>query len=449
MGELSLPQPADDFFSRVNSGLLLDLYELNMAQSYLKEGMEKQAVFDITIRGGSANRGYYVAAGMQTAAQFAKHMRFEKESIEYLDGLKRFSEEFLAYLEKFRFGGEIFAVKEGEVVFSGEPMLKVKAPIIHAQLLESYFLNAVGFQTMVATKASRVCIAAKGRAVVDFGMRRAHGADASLKAARASYIGGCAGTSNMLAGKMYGIPVYGTVAHSYVMAHESELAAFRAWACTNKNATLLIDTYDTIQGAKNAIKIAKEMRQKGSPIGGVRIDSNKAAKESAKVRRMLDNAGMKGAKITISGSLDEYKIAAFLKQGGAADFFGVGTAMVVSSDMPFLDINYKIAAYGAKPAMKKTQGKESVPCDKQVYRKIKNGKFASDTVGLDNESCHGEKLLALLLEGGRIKPQSLEQAKEYAKERLAMLPQGCIRLENPAKYKVIISGGLVKIIKEL
>ncbi len=426
--------------------LITDFYEMTMAEAYFREGIGKQAIFDISLR-DSGKRGYYIAAGINAAVEFAKTAGFEKSHIEYLSSLG-LGDDFLSYISKNSGGAKIEAVKEGEVIFPGEPILKVCAPLPQAQLLETALLNIVGFQTMIATKASRVCGAAAGRRIVEFGLRRAQGFDAGLWASYSSYIGGCSGTSNLLAGKMFGMPVSGTVGHSYIMAHENENDAFEKWAQYSKNPVFLIDTYDTIKGAKAAAEIAKKIKGMGKQLSAVRIDSKNSSLESRQVRKLLDGEGLGNVKIIISGGLDEYEIVRFLKEGGVADSFGVGTNMVTSNDMPSLDITYKLAQIDGNPVMKKTAGKESMPGDKQVFREIKNGAFACDIVGLKNEEIDGfEKLLHEYPKGKGINWKSAaNDAKEYAHSRVALVGADIKKIEKPGKYKVGISKQLKRII---
>ncbi len=431
-----------------DAALVTDFYELSMAEAYFREGIGGEAVFDIAIR-NSPKRGYYVACGMNAAAEAASCFGFSEEQIAYLSSLG-FGDDFLGSIAKSKARASIESVREGEVVFPGEPVLKVKAPLGMAQMLETSLLNIVGFQTMIATKASRVCLAAAGRNVVEFGLRRAQGFDAGLWSAYASYVGGCGGTSNLLAGKEFGLPVSGTVGHSYIMAHAGEEDAFGKWAQYAKSPVFLIDTYDTLEGAHRAARVAKKIKSAGKSLAAVRIDSKDSARESAAVRKILDAEGLAGTKIIISGGMDEFEIGRFFKDGGVADSFGVGTNMVVSNDMPSLDISYKLAQIGGKPVMKRTAGKESMPGNKQVFRESKAGKFVSDTVGLHGEEFEGmEKLLVERGGKGRIDwKTSARKSREYAAARLACAPNGIKSLENPDEYPVIKSAMLKTLIKD-
>jgi nicotinate phosphoribosyltransferase len=315
--------------------LLVDLYELAMADSYLRHDMNDRATFALFVRSLPPNRTFLVSAGLQTALAGLEDLRFTDETVDYLAGLGLFSDAFLAYLRAFRFSGDVRAIPEGELFFPPEPLLEVSGPRIEAQIVETFLLNTLNYQVMVASKAARAVLAARGRGVVDFSPRRDHGVDAALKAARAAYLAGCTGTSNVLAGLHYGIPVVGTMAHSYVMSFSDELEAFRAFARDfPTNAVLLIDTYDTLQGARHAATVGREMAARGARLRGVRIDSGALAAHSRAVRAILDEAGLRDARIVLSGDLNEHRIAALLAQGAAVDAFGVGTELGTSADAP-------------------------------------------------------------------------------------------------------------------
>ncbi|MBI5229444.1 nicotinate phosphoribosyltransferase, partial [Candidatus Micrarchaeota archaeon] len=388
--------------------MLIDLYELTMCASYFENKRNELATFDLFIRKLPPNRSYFVFAGLEQALLFLKNMKFNQEQINYLRK-EGFKEDFLTYLGEFKFSGEVWAVPEGTIVFPNEPLIRVTAPIIEAQLVESFLLNTVNLQTMIATKASRVVNAARGRPVIEFGLRRTHGADAGMKAARCSYIAGCAGTSSVLAGMRYGIPVFGTMAHSFVMFFDSEIEAFRAFAKTfPKKSTLLIDTFDDIKGAENAAAVAKELEKKGFRLSGVRIDSGNLAEISKKVRALLDEKGLNYVKIFASGDLDEYKIEELSSKGAKIDSFGVGTRMSTSEDRPYVDIIYKLSEKMDKtgkfvPTMKLSKGKVTLPGRKQVFRvKDDSGNFVRDIIALHNEKVEGEPLLVKVMEKGKI-----------------------------------------------
>ncbi|MHC5035235.1 MAG: nicotinate phosphoribosyltransferase, partial [Planctomycetota bacterium] len=358
---------------QVNRALCTDLYELTMAAAYFERGMTQRAAFELFIRRLPPQRGYLLCAGLEQAVSYLQNLSFSAEQIEYLRALPVFgkiSDGFFEYLADLRFTGHLIAVPEGTPAFAEEPLLRVEAPIIEAQIVETFLLSTVNFQTLIASKAARVVEAARldgrERAVVDFGTRRAHGPDAAVLAARAAYIGGCVATSNVEAGHRLGIPVSGTEAHSFVMAFDSEQEAFEAYAgCYDKHTILLIDTYDTIEGARRAIRAAPEMR-------GVRIDSGDAIELSKQVRRMLDEAGRADAMVFASGDLDEREVARLIAGGAAVDGFGVGTKLVTSADAPYLGGVYKLVAVEQdgrwQPRLKLSADKATYPGPKQVHR---------------------------------------------------------------------------------
>jgi nicotinate phosphoribosyltransferase len=338
--------------------LLTDLYELTMAAAYFNQGIQAPATFSLYVRRHPA-RGFFVAAGLDEVVTALQEFRFAADDIGYLRRTGFFSDPFLAYLESLRFQGEVWAMPEASLFFPDEPILEVTAPIIQAQLLETWLINAVGLSCLIATKAARCVHAARGRSLMDFSLRRDQGADAGLAAARSSYLAGFDATSNVLAGKLYGIPVAGTMAHSFVQAFEREIDAFRSYARSFPQRTvLLIDTYDTLAGARNAVQVAGEMRERGESLQGVRLDSGDLADLSRRVRAILDEGGCREVKILASGGLDEFDLAALLAQGAPIDAFGVGTRMGVSADAPYLDMVYKLVRYDGRPVCKHSTGKE-------------------------------------------------------------------------------------------
>jgi nicotinate phosphoribosyltransferase len=447
-----------DFVNENNVGLLTDLYELTMCASYWDNKRIRQATFDLFIRKLPPNRSYYVFAGLEHVLRYLRNIKFNAEQLDYLRK-QGFKKGFLDYLEGFRFTGEVWAVPEGTVVFPNEPLIRVTAPIIEAQLIESFILNTVNVQTMLATKASRVLDAAKGKDIIEFGLRRTHGTDAAMKAGRSSYIAGCNGTSNVLAGMKYGIPVFGTMAHSFVMFYKNEIEAFKAFSKTfPEKSTLLIDTYNDLKGAENAALVAKQLEKDGVRLNAVRIDSGNLAKISKQVRTLLDAKGLSYVKIFASGDLDEYKIANLLRQGAKIDAFGVGTRMSTSEDKPYVDIIYKLCEKMDKsgkfvPAMKLSQGKVTLPGRKQIFRVTEStGKFVKDCIGLHSEKgCAGEPLLVKVMEKGEIVydlPQ-LKDIREKTLGNLSRLPRKYHKLRNAPRYPVVLSQGLKKLIKEL
>jgi len=437
--------------------LLTDLYELTMCASYFENRRNELATFDLFIRKLPPNRSYYVFAGLEQALLFLKNIRFNQEQINYLKS-QGFKDDFLSYLQDFKFSGDVWAVPEGTIVFPNEPLIRVTAPIIEAQLVESFLLNTINLQTMIASKASRVVNAAKDRSVIEFGLRRTQGTDAGIKAARCSYIAGCAGTSSVLAGMKYGIPIFGTMAHSYVMFFDKEIEAFRAFSKTFPNrSTLLIDTYDDIKGAENAAMVAKELEKKGFQLSGVRIDSGDLVEISKKVRALLDEKGLGYVKIFASGDLDEYKIQEMLRKGAKIDSFGVGTRMSTSEDRPYVDIIYKLSEKMDKrgrfvPTMKLSKGKITLPGRKQVFRvRDKNGNFAKDIIALHDEKVEGKPLLVKVMEKGEIVYDlpPLEKIRKKALENLSKLPEKYKRLRDAPRYPVAQSPRLKKLLKEL
>ncbi len=437
--------------------LFTDFYELTMCASYFDNKNFETATFDLFIRRLPENRSYFLFAGLEESLQYLESVKFTEEQLGYLkkQGFKR---DFLDYLRSFRFTGEVWAIPEGTVVFPNEPLIRVTAPIIEAQLVETFLLNTVNLQTMIATKASRVIHAAKGKSVIEFGLRREHGIDAGMKVARSSYIAGCQGTSNVLAGQTYDIPVFGTMAHSFIMSYPKEIEAFRAFSKTFPNkSTLLIDTYDDISGAEKAAVVAKELEAQGFRLGGVRLDSGDLTQDSMKVRKILDEQGLSYVKIFASGDLDEFKIHELLTSGAQIDSFGVGTKMGTSADRPYLDVIYKLcetmAADGSfLPIMKLSKDKITLPARKQVYR-VKNriGFFEKDVIALANEKVQGEPLLVKVMEKGKLiyNLPSLDAIRANVNKNLSKLPDGYKALIDAPVYQVELSKNLQKLIKTL
>lgn len=401
-------------------GLVVDLYELTMAQSYFHRGMNGWAVFDYFIRDLPPTRRFLVFAGLETLLAGLRDLRFSDEALAYLRSLGLFREDFLDYLRNFRFRGDVYSVREGQIVFGGEVLVRVEAPLIEGQIIETFLLNTLNFQTMIASKAARVVLAARGRGVVDFSPRRDHGVDAALKVARASYLAGCMGTSYVLAGRLFGIPVFGTMAHAYVMAFPSELKAFLAFAREYPARPIfLVDTYDVRQGVEHTIEAARILEKEGIRVFGIRIDSGDLVELSRLARSMLDEAGLREVKILLSGDLDEYRIAKLLEQGASVDSFGVGTRMGTSSDAPYLGGVYKLVEYEGAPRVKRSPGKQTLPGRKQVYRQ--DGK---DVVGLVDEPVEGEPLLAPVMRQGEILDlPDLHTLREETLIRLSNLPE--------------------------
>jgi nicotinate phosphoribosyltransferase len=449
--------PYLSFISEENMSLFTDFYELTMCASYFDNNKFEPATFDLLIRRLPENRSYFLFAGLEQVLLFLKSVKFTEGHLAYLKK-QGFNQQFLDYLRNFKFTGDVWAVPEGTVAFPCEPLVRVTAPIIEAQLVETFLLNTVSLQTTIATKASRVVHAAKGKATIEFGLRREHGIDAGMKVARCSYIAGCQGTSNVLAGLSYSIPVFGTMAHSFVMSYEKEIDAFRAFAKTfPADSTLLIDTYDDLAGAEKAARVAKELEKKGCRLGGVRLDSGNLAEISKKVRQLLDEKGLCYVRIFASGDLDEFRIAELLKNGAKIDAFGVGTKMGTSADKPYVDVIYKLCETLSEkgvfsPIMKLSVGKVTLPGRKQVYRfKDANGNFSGDMIALADEKVKGEPLLVKVMEKGEIiyDLPSLDEIRAAAAENLSKLPAKYKELTGAPAYPVKLSQDLEKLIKNL
>jgi nicotinate phosphoribosyltransferase len=425
-----------------NAALLTDLYEFTMLQSYFAEGMHDTAVFDLFIRRLPATRNYLVACGVDHVLDYLERLAFSEGSIEYLQSLGRFSNLFLDSLRDFRFTGEVYAAPEGTVVFPNEPLLEIIAPLREAQLVETFVMNQIQLGTLAASKAARIVSAARGRSVVDFGVRRMHGADAGVKEPRAFYIAGVDATSNVLAGQMHGIPLAGTMAHSYIQAFDDEMEAFRRFVRSYPTAIVLIDTYNIKRGAERVIQLAKELGSEFR-VTGVRLDSGDLERGAADVRSMLDGAGLKQVKIFVSSSLDEYAIERLVAAGAPIDGFGVGAHMATSSDAPVLDTAYKLAEYAGRPKLKLSESKSTLPGRKQIFRNA-----AGDTIGLRDEHVPGNPLLVRVMAGGkRVQPvESLDTLRQRCRAELAALPVGLLSLTKAdVAYSVDISPGLLRL----
>ena len=432
-----------------DAALFTDLYQLTMAAAYLGEGMRETATFSLFARRLPEARAFIVAAGLEDALEYARSFRFTPDALAYIRSLGRFDEAFLGHLADLRFTGEVRAVAEGTVVFPDEPLLEVTAPVIEAQLLETALLNILHLQCVLASKAARVTIAARGRAVAEFGLRRSHGTDAGLKAARCAWIAGFESTSDVLAGKTYGIPLSGTMAHSFVTAFSDELEAFRAYArAFPDTAVLLIDSYDTIEGAKKAVTVARELSGAGKTLAGVRLDSGDLLELSREVRRILDEAGCPGVRILVSGGLDEHDVERLLAAGAPIDAFGVGTRLNVSADAPSLDLVYKLVRYGSRDVLKLSEGKETWVGAKAIYRtRAPAGKASGDVLALADEPPPpgaGASLLEPVMRGGElVRPHPpLANVRRHCLEQLAGLPEGLRLLRGHPEYPVQPSNAL-------
>ena len=436
-------------------GLFTDLYELTMAQAYYRQGMRQPATFGLTVRSYPPNRGYLVSAGLDDVLEYLSRLQFDDEAIAYLRSLGMFSEDFLDFLRGVRFTGSVRAVPEGRLFFVDEPVLEITAPIIEAQLAETYVINQMNLQSALATKAARCVWAAQGRGIADFASRRTQGSDAAMKMARASYIAGFASTSNVLAASQYGIPPAGTMAHSFISSFPSELEAFRAYSQSFPDRTvLLLDTYDTVAGAWNAVAIAKELEADGNRLSAVRLDSGDYAELSRQVRRVLDGEGLDYVRILVSGGLDEYALEELAQAGAPIDLFGVGTKAGVSADAPWSDMVYKLVCFDGRPVMKLSEGKVSLPGAKQVFRRRgAEGALSADIIGLQEESgpVGAEPLLEeVMRDGARTGPPvSLREIRERFSAEFAALDARFKGLHRPPQFPVSISPRLQRMTAEV
>jgi nicotinate phosphoribosyltransferase len=425
--------------------LFTDLYELTMMQAYLAERMNGIATFSLFVRRLPPHRNFLIACGLEQVLAYLEDLHFSNDDIAYLASLNRFSTPFLESLRAFRFTGDVHAVPEGTPVFANEPLLEIVAPISEAQLVETCVMNQIQLQTLLASKAARVVAAARGRAVVDFGARRTHGVDAAVDGARAFYIAGARATSNVLAAQRYGIPVAGTMAHSYIQAHADEGEAFRAFAREFPGTTLLVDTYETLDGIRSVIDVIKRLPDPVH-VAAVRLDSGDLVALTRESRGLLDAAGLHGVRIFVSSSLDEYRIDALLSAGAPIDGFGVGTAMSVSADAPSLDIVYKLAEYSGHGRTKLSHDKPILPGRKQLFRHDENGEAIEDVIAKADEHLDGRPLLTPVMRNGRrVAPSAdaLDNARERAARELARLPARVRSLEAAdPPYSVRVSAAL-------
>ncbi len=436
------------------SGLFTDLYELTMAQTYFNEGKLAPATFSLFFRAYPPNRGFLVCAGLEETLQYLEEFRFGAASLSYLKQTAMFSVPFLEYLSKVRFTGSVRALAEGRIFFANAPALEVTAPLVEAQLVETLIINRLNWQSLQATKAVRCVNAARGRVVSDFGARRSPGVDGALTMARAGYLAGFQSTSNALGAQRYGIPPAGTMAHSLITAYPSEIDAFRAYARAFPQRTiLLLDTYDTVKGARNAATVGREMEDRGQRLVGVRLDSGDYAALSRQVRRILDEAGLDYVQIVASGGLDEYEIDRLAQDDAPIDIFGVGTRVSVSADAPYTDMSYKLTCYNRQPAMKLSPDKVSPPGAKQVFRwPGPDGKYARDVVALADESLPGgEPLLQTVMrQGKRTRPApAIEELRQNLQQDLNCLAARFQHIYDPPRYPVAFSLNLIKLTEQV
>jgi len=425
------------------SPLIVDLYELTMAEAYLRHGPDSLATFDLFVRDLPPERPFLLAVGLGTVLEQIEGLRFDDDDLADLAEATALGADTLEYLASLRFSGDVWAVPEGTPIFPGEPLLRITAPIVEAQLLETMVMNLVHVQTLLATKAARVVLAAQGRPVVDFGMRRAHGPDAAMLGARAFWIAGIAATSNVAAGRELGIPTAGTMAHSFIQAWGNEEGAFRAFVETWPETVLLVDTYDTLRGIERVIDLARELGP-AFKVRGIRLDSGDLDELAAAARARLDDAGLHSVQIFASGNLDEHRIAELVAAGAPIDAFGVGTRLATSADDPNLNIVYKLAQLDDRPLLKLSTDKTTLPGIKQIWRRRGgDGIVEGDIIGVADEILEGEALLVevmrsgVILEAGR---PDLAMAREHAREQLASLPEQLRRLQPVRdRYPVEIS----------
>lgn len=433
--------------------LFTDLYELTMAASYYQQKMFSAGTFSLFIRDKPFNRNYFVAAGLEDVLTELATLRFSEQDIQYLKATGLFPNGFISFLSQLRFTGDVHAMPEGTIFFANEPILEVTAPLIEAQLLETFVLNSIGFQTMIASKAARCVHAAEGRPLIDFSLRRTHGRDAGNKVARSTYLAGFSATSNVLAGKIFGIPTSGTMAHSYIEVFDSESEAFSAYSETfPENSIFLIDTYDTLEGAKNAARVAQAMKNQGHALLGVRLDSGDMADLSQRVRNIFDDQGLSDVKIFASSGFDEFKIAQVLSENAKIDAFGVGTKVGVSADAPYLDIVYKLVRFKNRDVKKLSPEKVTLAGEKQVFRKVdKNGQYLEDIIGLRHERIEkGKPLLETMMKDGKIlRPlPSLQVLRERFKINFSMLDEKYKSIHATLPYPVRLSRGLEELQKK-
>ena len=433
--------------------LLTDLYELTMLQGYIDGSMTDVAVFEFFVRRLPEQRNFLMAAGLEQVLTYLSELRFSSEDIEFLRDTELFGDNLLEFLESFRFRGDVDAMPEGTIFFANEPILRVTASLPEAQFIESRLVNILHFQSLIASKAARCVLAAPQKLLVDFGMRRAHGAEAAILAARASYLAGFDGTSTVLAKPVFGIPIFGTMAHSFVQAHDSEIEAFEHFARSHRGpVTLLIDTYDTEEGARRVVQLASRLEKEGKRIRAVRLDSGDPAELSAAVRKILDQGGHPDMRIFVSSSMDEYALETLLAAGAPIDGFGIGTSLDVSADAPALDCVYKIQEYAGRARRKRSTGKKTFPGAKQVFRLLDaHGRLGEDILTVVGDEQAGEPLLRPVMRKGERVPNlpDLPASRGHAREELARLGPELRSLNTRADYALRIAPALEALICEV
>jgi nicotinate phosphoribosyltransferase len=441
----------EPWLQKKDLGLFTDLYELTMMQSYRHHGMNETAVFELFVRDLPENWNFLLACGQDELAELLSQLSFPPDALDYLKSLNLFTADFLDYLRNFRFSCDVFTVPEGTLIFPYEPILTIRGPLLEAQLVETLVMNQIHYPTLAASKAARVVLAAQGKTIVDFGVRRIHGLDAGLKAARSFYLAGVDATSNVLAGKVYGIPLSGTMAHSFIQAFDSEEEAFEHFARTYPEAVLLVDTYHSLKGVQRVIELSRRLGPKFR-VRGVRLDSGDLGELAEKTRLLLDEADLSRLTIFASGGLDEYDVARLVEEGYPIDGFGVGTKMGVAADQPFLDMSYKLVEYRGTPRLKLSAKKETLPGRKQVFRREKENQILSDELALENEVRDGIPLLERRLRDGRPvgKRTPLIEVRRYVAASLEKFPDELKKISGAkAVFPVDFSPGLKKMRQEV
>ena len=435
------------------SPLLTDLYEFNMIQAYLDRGEDGEAVFEFFVRRLPARRSFLLAAGLDDALDYLETLQFSTAEIDWLKSTGRFRNNLLDYLSRFRFTGDVHAIPEGTVCFANEPLIRITAPLPQAQLVETRLINILHFQTLIASKAARMVLAAPGKILSDFGLRTAHGAEAGLYSARASYLAGFAGAANVLAGERYGVPIVGTMAHSFVQVHDDEMTAFENFARARpQGVILLIDTYDTEQGARKVVELAPRLQADGIAIRGVRIDSGDLTAMAKKVRRILDDGGLRDVIILVSGGINEDVLQTMKKAGAPIDGFGIGVNLAASVDVPALDCAYKLQEYAGKPKRKLSEGKATWPGRKQVWRAYDaDGRMRGDILSLESDNQPGEALVVPVMRAGKriAGAPTLAQIRERAARDLTRLAGPLARLQGGFEYPVNIADALSALAKQI
>lgn len=435
------------------SALLTDLYQLTMLQTYVEQGMEEPAVFEFFVRKLPPNRSFLLSAGLEQALEYLEALRFSDWELDWLKISGKFPASFVNYLARLRFTGDVHAMPEGTVFFPNEPVFRVIAPLPQAQLVETRLINLLHFQTVIASKAARLVLLAQGKPLIDFGLRRAHGAEAGTLAARATYLAGFAGTATVLAGAQFGVPVYGTMAHSFVQAHTDETDAFERFAWSHPdNVVLLLDTYDTEAAAEKVVALAPRLKQQGITIKGVRLDSGDLADHACKVRGILDSGGLPHVRIVVSGNIDEVALRRLVEAKAPIDTFAVGTHVTTSSDAPYMDCAYKLQEYAGRPCRKRSEGKATWPGRKQVYRQYgPDGRMAGDVITLEDDPQEGTALLQPFMHAGKrlVSPRPLAVMRAATAGELSRLPEPLRALQDGASYPVRISQALQDLAKSV